>query len=75
MQSAPPALPQIACDTVNIIFSTQHRHAKNLSTRFAASRGILRRDVVASAETTTSQQSTSQQSSQQSTIIKNQINI
>jgi hypothetical protein len=31
MQSAPPALPQIACDTVNIIFSTQHRHAKNLS--------------------------------------------
>jgi hypothetical protein len=49
MQSAPPALPQIACDTVNIIFSTQHRHAKNLSTRFAAPRGILRRCVVASA--------------------------
>jgi hypothetical protein len=49
MQSAPPALPQIACDTVNIIFSTQHQHAKNLSTRFAAPRGILRRDVVASA--------------------------
>jgi hypothetical protein len=26
------ARPQIACDTVNIIFSTHHRHAKNLST-------------------------------------------